>query len=192
MYTCEYDDDDGEAIDIDSLDADQLRELVRELSESARAVLDAHDELAVEHQSLQEQYDKVLEVAEEGAAREEELFALQARGGFDAVAKELGVRPGLVEGLWRAGQYEGDVRDAGAIRSHFESFLKTNPDYLSVSDKPAKLAKDANAGRGPGAPEVSGRLQVTRQQLIDPIFTSKHVKQLASGDFDIVNPSMSP
>lgn len=107
---------------------------------------------------------------------------------FQAVAKELGIRPDAVGDVWRLGEFEvGDGEpDPGKMKEHFESFLKARQ-YLRGGNSQAgpKLAMPPDPGR-PGAPaKDTGRPVVTRDQLNDPDWTAANEKLLASGEWSL-------
>lgn len=128
---------------------DELKALVVELSDSARDVLEAHDALVAEHEELQRQYDEVYGIAEQGADAEQALFAEQGRRAFDSLARELGIKPGLLDAAWATLGYEGDVQDRTALEAHVREWAGRNPDFLSKVGETAAPAMASRAGYRP-------------------------------------------
>jgi hypothetical protein len=185
------DEPDDETLDLDTMSAEELRALVLELADAAHDVLDHHDQLQVEYDQLAERAAEFESIAEEGAAEQEKLFEARARQAFNEVCDDLNIKRGLREGAFRSLDFEGDPQDIDSLREHAKAWFAERPDYSSPAvetkgqEKSTRLAKDANAGRGPSTQETVGKLYCTRQQLADPIWTDQHVKDLASGNFEI-------
>jgi hypothetical protein len=173
------------------MDADELRQMLFEMADGYQAVDTENTELKGQLAEAQEQVSTFEQLAEEGAAEQEKLFEANARQAFNEICDDLNIKKGLREGAFRSLDFEGDAQDLDGLRSHVKQWFAERPDYVTkVGETTAatggKLAKDPNAGRGPGQLDNSGRMQVSRAQLQDVNFTDEFGKQLGSGNWDLV------
>lgn len=111
-----------------------------------------------------------------------ELRTLKHRGRFDAIAGELGVRPGAIEDLYALSGYkpEADTVDDAAIRAAIEAQATARP-YLfgeasaeATPPTPTPPTLPAGPGVNRGGSTTVPPARFTEDQLSDPIFVMQN------------------
>jgi hypothetical protein len=175
----------------------------RRLADQAAAITKDRDSLKAETERLRAELETAKKAGDSNAARKEadtlkaELRTIKHRQVFDQQAKDAKVRPEALEDLYRLSEYkaEADVPDPDAIKTLIADQAKARPflfgdgQAAQTGQQQAEQAKPG-PGRGQGGTglrEAVGKLQVTRSQARDAAFMRAHQKEIASGNFQLVD-----
>lgn len=166
--------------------------LVARLAARGRAFKDAlkraREDLALAKTDIQARDARIAELqpladGSKAEALAAELRTLKHRGRFDAIAGELGVRPGAVEDLYALSGYkpEADTVDDAAIRAAIDG-QKTARPYLFGGAEAEATSGDstptptlaAGPGSGRGGSTAAPPARYTEAQLSDPAFVMRN------------------
>lgn len=173
----------------------------RRLADQAAAITKDRDSLKTETERLRAELAAAQKAADGNTARKEsdalkaELRGIKHRAVFDEAAKAAKVRPEALEDLYRLSEYkaEADVPDPEAIKTLIAGQAKARPflfgDGQAAAGQQTEQAKPG-PGRGQGGTglrEAVGKLQVTRSQARDAAFMRANQKEIATGNFQLVD-----